>query len=66
MKGYLIGEWVRFYSNSSRYENCMTHIGEIISITLNKEGKAVNYRIKNAVMMYDVNPFDIIEEYKKS
>jgi hypothetical protein len=64
MKYYLVGTWVRFYANSLKDQD-LTHIGEIISITLNKEGKAINYRIKNAVMMFDIHPEMVIEEYNK-
>jgi len=62
-KGYLVGEWVKFNTNTTPDD--LYKIGEIISINLNKEGKPILYLIENKVMRYEIYPEQIIGEYNQ-
>lgn len=61
---YKIGDWIRFYSNTTRPTIC--HLGKIIFVEHDKKGEARSYSVINATMIYDILPSDVIGLYEKN
>jgi hypothetical protein len=63
MKNYKENDWIRFFSNSLRYEGATTPIGKVTKIYKSKENTITGYRVENATMIYEsIHPFNVIEK----